>query len=75
LFRDVATQRTLYVWEQVATHHKLPPLLMPSSVCRICDISHLATSIHLFLEEQSCQIFQLIMMRLSNAHFIGPMSN
>jgi hypothetical protein len=61
------------MWEQVA-HHKLPPLLMASSVCRICDISHPATSIYLFLEEASYQIFQLIMMRLSNAHFIGPFS-
>jgi hypothetical protein len=71
----VDTQRTLYMQEQVAAHHKLPPLLMPSSVRRICDISHPATSIYVYLEEESCQIFQLIMMRLSNAHFIGPLSN
>jgi hypothetical protein len=44
------------MWEQVATHHKLPPLLMPSSVCRICDIRHPATAIYLFLEEVSSDI-------------------
>jgi len=65
LLRDVDTQRTLHMWEQVATHHKLPPLLMPSSICRICDNSHPATAIYLFLEEASYQIFRLIMMRLS----------
>lgn len=74
--RDTDTQHTFYVWEQVPTHHKLPPLLVLPSVCGKYDVSHPATSISLFLEEQSYQTFRLIMMRfssISNAHFSGSM--